>query len=325
MVGEYLALAGGPAVVLTTEPSFRFTWEIEKSGDGRASIRHPLHQDSPAGRWLNQAESVVPDGMTLTVSVEDPNRSKNGALGGFGSSTAEFFGAWVMTRWMKNRDWWRPEQRFVANRHDHRNRVVPEWPSEEIENHKFGELLRDYKSVTPHGSGADLLAQATGEVAIWTESEGEMRRYGWPFTDIAYTLLRTGKKLATHSHVANFDRQNEAEFLGELEPWVDEAVHAIAIADSDRLVASVRGVAQVLDRAGRVAEHTKAVLEEVDEIQGVRAAKGCGAMGADVILVLHEATDVAANALATFAESRGLEYGPSQISSGPKLSSGVNR
>jgi hypothetical protein len=44
----------------------------------------------------------------------------------------------------------------------------------------------------------------------------------------------------------------------------------------------------------------------LDEIPGVRAAKGCGALGADAVLVLHDAE--VEGELRRIASQRGLEF-----------------
>ena len=54
----------------------------------------------------------------------------------------------------------------------------------------------------------------------------------------------------------------------------------------------MRGFGKVLGETGRVADHSKKLLAELADCSGVRAAKGCGAMGSDVILVMHDRSAV---------------------------------
>ena len=96
LVGEYLALEGGPSVVANTHPSFRFRWTLEQADGGAARIEHGFHPESPAGKFLNRLNASRLLGTEkATIEFHDPHYGK----GGLGASTAEFLGAWVFERW----------------------------------------------------------------------------------------------------------------------------------------------------------------------------------------------------------------------------------
>lgn len=317
LVGEYLALAGGPSIVANTAPFFEFSWfteaapevsagssagsSMDASSSGRLTIRHPFHADSPAGRWLERAKSNLDNHpFSHEIQFRDPFKGK----GGMGASTAEFAGAWIFRKWLENPADWKINGSIVASLEDHRQTVAPKWKSERFGSQRFRDLLDDYRQTTLVGSGADLVSQVAGGIAVWDGRIDEMRRYSWPFEDLAMTLVLTGKKLATHAHLAGLsplDNDVRAEMLS----WVEEAVQAFPLADADRFIASVRGIGKVLEENGRLADHSKSLLEQLADCSGVRAAKGCGAMGSDVLLILHDRTAV--NEINSFCSENGLK------------------
>ena len=75
LVGEYIALSGHPAVLLTTTPCFK----VQQIAEPKLINIHPL---SPAGRLWNDAH------CDFGLSFEDPYQG----MGGMGASTAQFIG-----------------------------------------------------------------------------------------------------------------------------------------------------------------------------------------------------------------------------------------
>lgn len=310
LVGEYLALAGGPSIVVNTSPYFEFSWEKEltnrevKAKTVGAFVHHPFHAESPAGKWLASIDpaismDVMNQSLEYSIQFKDPFDGR----GGLGASTAEFLGAWVFRRWLARKSDWIQGMPIVSSLEDHRERVAPNWNSERIGSNRFRDILDDYRQTTQLGSGADLVSQVTGGLAVWDARIDEMRRFNWPFKDLSLSLFATGKKMATHQHLSSAGPLDDST-MNEMRNWVEDAVQSLALQDADRLVASVRGFGRVLSDAGRVADHTKSLLEDLADLSGVRAAKGCGAMGADVVLVLHDSS--ATTQLEEFQEANGL-------------------
>lgn len=75
LIGEYLALKGGPAIILTTMPCFELSFINQ--------VDSPFHPDSPAGRFCRDHQ------LEHRLSWFDPY----GGLGGLGASSAEFVGS----------------------------------------------------------------------------------------------------------------------------------------------------------------------------------------------------------------------------------------
>lgn len=293
LVGEYLALSGGPSVVISTEPCFEFHWEtsVVDSASG-PSLHHPFHRDSPAGSFLNAIQfstSLNGPHVEHTIKFKDPF---SGA-GGLGASTAEFAGAWVFRNWLLKSADWSFEGSLVAGQEDHRETIAPLWKSDRVGAAKFRDMLDAYKATMVKGSGADLVSQVAGGLAVWDARHDDMRRFQWPalwsMEGLCLSILLTGRKMPTHEHLAGL-QPLDAGSESEMRSWVEDAVQALALEDAERLIASVRGFGKVLEDTGRVADHTRTLLHELADFAGVRAAKGCGAMGSDVILVIHDQT-----------------------------------
>src|SRR5262245_43666850 len=79
LLGEYAAVAGSSAIVLTTSPCF------ELSLVNSATIQN-IHSDSPAGRWWT-SQRMTEQGLIWY----DPYQEK----GGLGASSAQFLAVYL--------------------------------------------------------------------------------------------------------------------------------------------------------------------------------------------------------------------------------------
>lgn len=240
LIGEYVALSKGPAILINTSPFFTLRQNDNPGLEG-------IHPQSPAGKYWQDHGRV-----SIGLSWEDPYTGK----GGLGASSAQFIGV------------------FTA--------------SHEIKNQTFSqdELLNAYFKYAWNGegikpSGYDVLAQAQHSSCVFIE-KGKVEKLHWPFEDIGFLLLHTGKKLPTHIHLhmLNFSGAEK-----ELETIVHEAKEAFTKLDSQSLTDSINNYHYQLKSLGLVAPHTQKIIEEINEPE-IMAMKGCGAMGADIVLVL---------------------------------------
>lgn len=270
LVGEYLALDGGPSLILATEPRFVLRASRRRSFEQNPS--HPFAFSSPAERLFRRHEASF-DGWSF--KFEDPYEG----AGGLGASSAQFL---LLYSWLLD------------------VRVG------ELAAFDWRRLLEEYRLCSWNGegrppSGADVVAQAVGGVCEFDGRESAARRLEWRFARLSFTLLRTGVKLATHEHL-----KNVAPAPRELlHSTVEEGQRAFTEGNEDALVAAVDRYARILATAGLTAESTLGLLEVLKtEVKAVRAAKGCGAMGADVILVLHDRRHAAE--IQDWARTKGL-------------------
>lgn len=237
LLGEYVALQDGPAILLTTEPCFEATVTTDL---GESDI----HPESPAGLFWSHSE------MTGTLTWFDPYDG----IGGLGASSAQFLAAY-----------------FAKH---------PESLDREALQEAYWKV--SYKTgVRP--SGYDVLAQAQEGCVYLHRGQSENLIYDWPFTDIAFVLLHTGEKLATHHHLQTLQLTHA---VSQLAPIVYQGKEAFDTADSALLIEAVNHYHEKLLSFELVTPKTKMYIERLSMHPEVLALKGCGALGADVMLAL---------------------------------------
>lgn len=249
LVGEYAAVLGGPALVLTTTPCFEVTLVDGNHHEG-------IHPDSPAGQWW--ASHRIPD---KGLMWRDPYEGK----GGLGASSAQFLGT------------------YLASCH-----LLHIKPSHKV-------LLDAYYQSSWRGEGLrpsayDLLAQSQHRCVYVNRKLGIMQSYDWVFDDIAFLLVHSGQKLMTHYHL---QRISLPDSMHELSVVAESARTAFEQGCSDQLIAAVDAYQQHLTARGLVAQHSLEHLQALKLKKNILTAKGCGAMGADVLLLIVEKDSLA--------------------------------
>lgn len=247
LLGEYVALKGGPALILSTELRFEL---IATNQEHEASKSQDIHPESPAGKLIAQNPDFY---QHYHMRFIDPYQG----LGGFGASSAQF----VMVEALKHHV-----------------------QSTEIQD---VELLKGYEKVAWDGkglapSGADIIAQRHGGLCYFHKVENKVQIFSWPFTDLDYCLIHTGNKLATHQHLKQLTTINTSY----LEEIVHGGVTSLEKSDSKRFIEAINQYAQALQSQGFVAKQTQKILQHLSSNPEILAAKGCGALGSDVVLIL---------------------------------------
>jgi mevalonate kinase len=267
LVGEYLALVGGPSVLVSTSPRFQLTAEDVESQGPAVS---PFAPGSPAGKFLSRHERDFRD---YRLSFEDPHAG----AGGLGASSAQWALLYALKYGIQDK---------------------PDWAA----------ILEEYRQCAWSGegvapSGADVVSQFHGGITCFDGREFQARGLEWNFANLSFSLLRTGVKLATHEHL----KRHQAAPQEILRACVNEMIAALETKNEELAVGAVARTAAALLESGRTAGHTLDLLTRLQKEPWVRGAKGCGAMGADFVLVLHDLS--AAKSMAAWATSQGLEIG----------------
>jgi mevalonate kinase len=280
LAGEYLALKGGPSLIFASRPRFQL-----QVSDGHGKVVG-IHPDSPAGTLVRDHQSYF---KNHDLEFVDPHAGR----GGWGASTAQFLTAFALNEW---RD------------------------SSELENLKslsITRLLDHYWQYAWNGqglrpSGADLVAQYKGTLTLFDRESGLINSYQWPFANIDFALIPTGQKLATHEHLRNLTDFDESP----LRSTVSALQQSLQNGDSAGFVSGIHDTGAALAKLGFVAEKTSALLQQLAKIPSVLAVKGCGALGADVMLAVFErssreafAESVRALGLSIAATSEDLSHG----------------
>lgn len=218
----------------------------------------PFHPESPAGKWV----SANP--LEARIRFHDPHHGK----GGYGGSGAEFLAAWSF------------EKNIPPPTHP---RAIFAWSAWE-----------DSRG-SGAGSGADILTQAFGvnrEETFFLEIDPVGRTLKEIYAmknqgEIA--LFHTGKKMATHeaSIPANLPVEELEDMVIRAGTWLEQGLF-------EGFAREVNAYGEKLSALGLVAPHTARALEGLKGNENILAAKGCGAMGSDVILVAHRNADLTA-------------------------------
>lgn len=235
--GEYLALIGGPALLLAHTPYFEVKADI--------NWLPTYHPESAIAKWSDQQTKSL---EYMPIPFAHPLK-----LGGLGLSSAEFLAAYYLNR----------------------NSIDP-WV-----------MVDEYQSlflIPP--SGYDVLAQLIGGLTlIHRKAKLMTSQMRWPFDQTGYVIIATHKKLPTHKHVHQALLRQKAHVLLPLgqrlsQFWEqnDEMLFYQAMLDWRNQLLTL----------GLEDHATTQIIEQIMKIEGVLCAKGCGAMGADMIFASYD-------------------------------------
>lgn len=246
ILGEYCALLGGPSLIFTHTPYFKLTLNRHDTG-----ALCGIHPDSPGGKLYQSHRSSF---MRYQLDFQDPYRG----LGGLGASSAQYLG--------------------IYQAHHQLNAMTSERSS----------LLESYwrhayqkEGMKP--SGADVVAQSVGGLCFFHPKTRQCLSYDWPFESLSLLLVHTNNKLATHEHLKTLTLEND---IGELNILVQRAHEAVKKKDPNAFLDAVSHFGEGLQQRQLVAPHTLNLLKQLHACPDILAAKGAGAMGADILLIL---------------------------------------
>lgn len=223
---------------------------------GTNYLSTPIHPLSPAGQYWKE-------NMHQDLSWEDPYQM----AGGLGASTAQFLGAYLA--------------------YCEQKQILPH----------LDDLLASYWHYAWNGkglkpSGYDLLAQTQSACVYINRKKQEIQSYQWPDNELTFYLIHTQNKLATHEYLQNSKISINTTLLSLI---VEQARMALVTNNSEQLIDCVNRYYLCLLEHNLVATHTQNMIEQLRKIPHIVAAKGCGALGADIILILIP-TNMAAEA-----------------------------
>lgn len=248
--GEYSALVGGPALLVTTEPYFEFKLKLR---DKRKTTQpYVLHPDSPAGLYLSRLkQDSVWDIESLKFDYPH---------GGLGQSSAEFLAVYRT------------------------NKAELVKPYQILED--YLSLFSSERDATP--SGYDLVSQAAeGFIALAMETKELSTLENWPFSKISFLVIATGNKLKTHEHLSQKNIQMKGEAL-RTRAW--DCYLAWTKRDEVAFIDSIKNFRHSLLSIGLEHPQTTRLIERFEFMRGFLAAKGCGAMGQDFFILLFESS-----------------------------------
>lgn len=272
LIGEYAVLVGGPALVVNTAPRFSFlATRLQSTASPGSILEAGIAAASPAGQWLGQNAAQL---SQWTLQFVDPHEGR----GGFGASSAQFVFAHAFTTFLQS-----SVSRAVAG-------------------YDLKTLWNDFQTLSGgQASGADVLAQTVGGVALVDMQNVRAEAHAWPFADLGFAVARTNKKLPTHEHLSQLKREPLNHLLGPTQACVESFVSG----GSERFVTDAKNFVQVLRSLKLQTEDTLALTTDLEQQPWCLLSKGCGALGADTILTLFAPTD--RNVALAELKNRGLE------------------
>jgi mevalonate kinase len=247
LVGEYAVLFGGSAVLLATEPEFKLLANKTTTGESLAGVSN----GSAAHKFYLAHKNIF---KNLSIKFVDPF---NGA-GGLGASSAQFVLLYKLYLYLNR-------CRFDIN-----------------------SFLEEYKTLAAgkagslRPSGADCLTQYYNHNIYFNSHDGSTRKIEWSFPNLDFAIFRTGFKVATHEHL----RELRYLDISELREFSSGVLQSFVDGDERSLVKNIHNFFNVLKKMQLTLEHTSDLVEKFLKLDGVLAAKGCGAMGADTIIAI---------------------------------------
>lgn len=211
-----------------------------------------IHPESPAGLWWHQQKT------NKGLSWHDPYKGR----GGLGASSAQFLASYLASCSLRN----------ISPNIDH--------------------MLNAYYQVSWTGkglrpSGYDVIAQSQHGCVYINKSNKIIQSYHWPFHDLSFFLIHTGVKLATHHHLQDTALPKQIDYLSKL---VEDAKQAFEQINSLQLLDCIHQYHEKLAELNLVAEHSLKLIQQFKEYPEVLAIKGCGALGADILLLVTSQT-----------------------------------
>jgi len=265
LLGEYNVLTGGSAIIINTEPYF----ELHTTNQLPTGWQAPLHPQSQTYQFIHRYPDML---ATYRMSFIDPHQAK----GGFGRSSAEFLMAYAFRQFACNQNTWSIE-----------------------------DALRSYRACTKtcntyQPSGADLIAQYHGQVTIISTSGHQA--LAWPFAEQSkLCLLRTHYKEPTHQHLTELHSIPKTA----LQPIVARGISALQHHDLKQLIQAVNDYQHILTTLQLTHQATLELIHALRQQTDSWAIKGCGALGADVLLIILD--HATWPTLQTFAKQHRLE------------------
>lgn len=282
LAGEYLAVKGGPSLIFASEPRF-----VLHAHSGRGQLKG-VPAESPAAKLIADHPDFF---KNYDLEFSDPHQGR----GGWGASTAQFLAAFVLNEWREA------------------------CALESLKSLSFSRVLESYWRYAWSGkgqrpSGADVIGQYMGALTYFDPESARLSVTSWPFHEIDFGLIPTGRKVATHEHLQtlqNFETDELRKVMGSL--WT-----GLQQADEKLFVGSVNEYARVLESLKFVAPSTQEILRAFGKCPQILASKGCGALGADVVLAVFAKQKRAE--IDAFLQTQGLSI----LATSKDLSSGLD-
>ena len=210
-----------------------------------------FHPKSPADQWLKKYPEIS---QFYHIESQDPYSGR----GGFGLSSVQFNLVYLLGCLLKKQS------------------------PEKIDLLKMWKAYRNLEFFGQKPSGADIISQWMGNLCLFTPDPFHIYSIKWPFPNLDFFLIHTGVSLNTWEHL---NQIRPGKSFVDLSVLVKKSVAYVENSDAEGFVATIKEYASYLEKKNLVYQKTKHFLHEIKKIEQIIAAKGCGALGAEVIVV----------------------------------------
>ncbi len=265
LVGEYGALLDGPAILVNTLPRFELNLYLNNA---KEYYVNPIENEkNPLHLFWNENEDFLLD---FDSEFRDPYDGG----GGFGASSAQWAMYYAFTHQYQE------PLKSLFDKTQNQTDFLKTLDFSFIQN--FLKKYRSYSQDQYKPSGYDVLSQWIGKVAFIDVKNKILKRLDWPFDDLLFGLVKGQEKIPTHEHLRELKGIPEKEISN----IVQETLKAFEIRNSQVFVRTIKESYDLFKKANLVAPRAVEQIERLLKIDGVVAAKGCGALGADVFLLV---------------------------------------
>lgn len=259
LIGEYGALVGGPALLVNTEP--RFILQVNP----KSKLSHAINdkslffaEASPAGQLFKLYHKHFEN---FDLQFLDPHQGR----GGLGASSAQFAALYALLKKTLG-----SEEAFLS---------LKTKESLEILLQCYRDMSRSNRGLPP--SGYDVIAQVLGGISLIDTRKNLFEVKDWILKDLSFILIRTGSKVATHSHLTQLEK-NDFSSLAKLS---EKTINYFLSGSPLEFLENIKLYRLALLEFGLTSEITQQMLLALDKYPQVIASKGCGALGADIIVL----------------------------------------
>jgi mevalonate kinase len=148
------------------------------------------------------------------------------------------------------------------------------------------QVWEKYRQSGFYGSGADVVAQWMGGITFFYAEQQKIEKITWPFENLLIALIHTGVKIQTHKHLQTLIHQENN--FNTLKTITLKAYDSLKAQNQEDFLKTIRDYAIALNQLELVCDNTEIILDKMKNCSDILAAKGCGALGADVILAVIE-------------------------------------
>jgi hypothetical protein len=123
----------------------------------------------------------------------------------------------------------------------------------------------------------------------WFErNTGKLQTFAWPFQEMEFFLLKTTEKLPTHEHLNSLSEFN----FEPMQVPMQMLRQGLSDVNWDLFLAGLRDFRGQIQANAWLSHASAKLIHKLESNPEIIFAKGCGAMGADVLFILFQKKDI---------------------------------